>query len=251
MPAQTHYELLGVRDDADTEVIKASYRALIRKHHPDVAGTAGADITGRLNAAYDILSDPSRRRDYDRVLVERTPATEQRATPRPPTPPSYTPPPRRRTDPEPPDLGTYTNVRDAFEHFESSKPWTRTRFRFWLWSWVGSGVTLTLASMFLVWAALLDPHATLPLRGLPVPLVVLAIIVAVMPNPPIWPKVALLLLAVITGLAALGTGQLTGLVDAVGYPATIASALLGPSVLMLRVTGVRALELWRVRPTAP
>lgn len=251
MSAQTYYEILGLRDDADAEVIKASYRALIRKYHPDVAGDAGADITGRLNLAYDVLSNPSDRRDYDRTLAANAPPEAKPSAPKPSTPPSYATPPRRRTDPEPPDLGTYSNVRDAFERFESSKPWTRTRFRFWLWSWVGAVATLALASVFLIWGAFMDPNATLPLRGLPIPLVALALIVAVLPSPPIWPKVALLLLAVVTGLAALGTGQLSGLVDAVGYPAMIASALLGPSVLILRVTGVRALELWRVRPTAP
>lgn len=57
------YELLGVRADASGEQIKSAYRALARTMHPDRGGTAG---TFRLlREAYETLSDPVRRAEYD------------------------------------------------------------------------------------------------------------------------------------------------------------------------------------------
>ncbi len=61
------YEVLQVSPRAEPEVIESAYRRLSRKHHPDVNGDSGAAYQQqRLNAAYAILSDPTRRRDYDR-----------------------------------------------------------------------------------------------------------------------------------------------------------------------------------------
>jgi molecular chaperone DnaJ len=60
------YEILGVRRDAAPAEIKAAYRRLARTLHPDVNGDAAdqerfKEITG----AYEILSDPAKRRRYD------------------------------------------------------------------------------------------------------------------------------------------------------------------------------------------
>jgi curved DNA-binding protein CbpA len=61
-----HYKLLQVDPGADLEVIKAAYKALARKLHPD------DDFTGieeyhlkELTRAYKILSDPDQRKAYD------------------------------------------------------------------------------------------------------------------------------------------------------------------------------------------
>ncbi|HEX7382139.1 MAG TPA: J domain-containing protein [Nevskiaceae bacterium] len=93
----THYETLKVAQDAPPEVIRAAYRALSQKHHPDRhAEDIHAERTMQfINAAYDVLSDPVRRRDYDRQMagsesaasVSRTPSraestTSRRADPR-------------------------------------------------------------------------------------------------------------------------------------------------------------------------
>ncbi|MGO1542965.1 MAG: molecular chaperone DnaJ [Gulosibacter sp.] len=61
-----HYETLGVSQDASQDEIKKAYRKLARKLHPDVnpsaeAGEKFKDVT----AAYDTLSDPQRRKQYD------------------------------------------------------------------------------------------------------------------------------------------------------------------------------------------
>ncbi|MFN3943526.1 MAG: J domain-containing protein [Allosphingosinicella sp.] len=60
------YDVLGVTPGAEEVVIEAAYRALMKKYHPDQAGDgqAGRAAT-RINAAYAVLKDPTRRADYD------------------------------------------------------------------------------------------------------------------------------------------------------------------------------------------
>jgi TonB family protein len=68
----SHYESLNVTRDAPTEVIRAAYKSLSQKHHPDknVGNQAAADTMSRLNAAYTVLSDPEQRKQYDLQMVE-------------------------------------------------------------------------------------------------------------------------------------------------------------------------------------
>lgn len=62
------YETLGVSRNASAEEIKRAYRALARKHHPDVAeDKAQAEHRFKeINEAYEVLSDPRKREQYDR-----------------------------------------------------------------------------------------------------------------------------------------------------------------------------------------
>jgi hypothetical protein len=66
-----YYELLGVDRTASEAEIKSAYRSLARALHPDMGGTAG---TFRLlREAYETLSDPVRRAEYDNDAVQAQP----------------------------------------------------------------------------------------------------------------------------------------------------------------------------------
>lgn len=74
-PRKTLYDLLEVSPDASPEVIRAAYRQLALKYHPDKqpdgrARQQAEERMKQINAAYDILSDPARRAEYDYRLRE-------------------------------------------------------------------------------------------------------------------------------------------------------------------------------------
>src|SRR5664280_1509992 len=57
------YEVLQVQPSAEAEVVRAAYRVLARKYHPDLGGDATRMVA--LNDAWDVLGDPARRAAYD------------------------------------------------------------------------------------------------------------------------------------------------------------------------------------------
>ncbi|HEX6331642.1 MAG TPA: molecular chaperone DnaJ [Actinomycetota bacterium] len=60
------YEILGVGRDASAEDIKKAYRRLAREYHPDVnPDSVAEDRFKEVSAAYEILSDPQKRQQYD------------------------------------------------------------------------------------------------------------------------------------------------------------------------------------------
>lgn len=60
------YETLGVDRDASFDEIKKAYRKLARSFHPDVnPDPKMADKFKEITAAYEILSDPDKRQNYD------------------------------------------------------------------------------------------------------------------------------------------------------------------------------------------
>jgi curved DNA-binding protein CbpA len=64
---KTHYDTLQVSHNASQEVITVAYRSLSHKYHPDKnSGDLNAqDIMKLINVAYEVLSDPDKRKDYD------------------------------------------------------------------------------------------------------------------------------------------------------------------------------------------
>lgn len=104
-----HYERLGVDRDATPSELRRAYRKLASRHHPD---RNGDDVEGatrkmvELNEAFDVLSDPVKRFDYNRSLdraAERRPAgqgstagkTTRRSQQSPSAPPPADDPVRR------------------------------------------------------------------------------------------------------------------------------------------------------------
>ena len=62
-----YYETLGVPKSASADDIKSSFRKLARKHHPDLAKDkkAAEEKFKEINEAYEVLSDPEKRKKYD------------------------------------------------------------------------------------------------------------------------------------------------------------------------------------------
>ena len=69
MPSEKRdlYKVLGVARDAGADVLKKAYRKLARRHHPDVnpGDKAAEEKFKEISEAYDVLSDPAKRRNYD------------------------------------------------------------------------------------------------------------------------------------------------------------------------------------------
>jgi molecular chaperone DnaJ len=61
--AKDYYETLGVPKSATADEIKKAYRRLARKHHPDAGGSE--DKFKEVGEAYEVLSDPEKRSQYD------------------------------------------------------------------------------------------------------------------------------------------------------------------------------------------
>jgi DnaJ-class molecular chaperone len=73
MAARDYYIILGVASDETEQGVRAAFRELAKRHHPDHVGPEGAAPFREVAEAYEVLGDPSRRRQYDESL-KRGPA---------------------------------------------------------------------------------------------------------------------------------------------------------------------------------
>lgn len=69
-----HYRTLGLTHTADTNAIRAAYRALAKQYHPDVSKLPDANERFvAITEAYEVLSDPRSRDRYDRTRESPSP----------------------------------------------------------------------------------------------------------------------------------------------------------------------------------
>ena len=69
----THYDNLKVARDAPIEVIRAAYKSLSQKYHPDKNPNdpKASHIMSIINTSYDVLSDPIKKHEYDLWLADQ------------------------------------------------------------------------------------------------------------------------------------------------------------------------------------
>ena len=97
MAVSNHYDTLGLLPTADDVVIKAAYKALAQKHHPDKHKTHKELHTQRMadiNAAFAVLGPKAKRKAYDERLAKAGPA--------PKAPTRHAPEPASEAAPSPP-----------------------------------------------------------------------------------------------------------------------------------------------------
>jgi DnaJ-class molecular chaperone len=85
MPAKNYYVVLGVSRDESPAGIRTAYHELARRMHPDITGPADTSRFQEINEAYEVLSDPDRRRAHDRDFGEPERGTEVPVRHQPPS----------------------------------------------------------------------------------------------------------------------------------------------------------------------
>jgi len=70
---KNYYKILQVDKDASPEIIKVAYKLLVKKNHPDLKEGSEKQIAEEnikeINEAYDVLSDPLKKSEYDLNLI--------------------------------------------------------------------------------------------------------------------------------------------------------------------------------------
>ncbi len=86
---KTHYEVLGLAQDASPDEIKRRFRELALKYHPDRNRDRPEfhELFIRINGAYEVLNDPNRRAAYDLNLRDEARRAAARKATAPPPPP--------------------------------------------------------------------------------------------------------------------------------------------------------------------
>ena len=78
---KNYYKILQVDKDASPEIIKVAYKLLVKKNHPDLKEGSEKQIAEEkikeINEAYDVLSNPEEKAEYDLNLINEFISQEQ------------------------------------------------------------------------------------------------------------------------------------------------------------------------------
>lgn len=66
-----HYKTLDILKNANNKEIKIAYRRLARKYHPDRNSKVSDEIMKNINIAFEVLSDPEKRKQYDETNFKK------------------------------------------------------------------------------------------------------------------------------------------------------------------------------------
>lgn len=133
---RTHYDNLKVARDAPPEVIRAAYKVLSQRYHPDrnEGDPRAAHAMKIINSSYAVLSDPDRRREHDAWIVKQEAASQK---------PEVDSQPRQQKANPPPQLTRKRSLQGMLKH----------GMRFWP-AYALGGV--------LLWVVISDPAAPKP-----------------------------------------------------------------------------------------
>ena len=81
MKRKSHYTILGISRGETPKGIRAAYLRLVKALHPDRAGDGSSQAFRKVQLAYDVLSDPAKRKSYDETLDRKRPARAWQAEP--------------------------------------------------------------------------------------------------------------------------------------------------------------------------
>jgi len=124
-----YYDILEVAHTASQEVIQNAYKTLAKKYHPDVFQgdkSFAEDQMKRINEAYEVLSDPQKRMEYDRRIKDA---------------------PNSNSDNEETAKNNSSNVADTKEP-EQPKVKQKRKKPFWALSWIFICFLMFLSIMF-------------------------------------------------------------------------------------------------------
>ena len=77
MATRNYYVVLGVASNETEQGVRAAFRDLAKRYHPDHVGPSGAGPFREVAEAYEVLGDPARRRRYDESLQKHPHARER------------------------------------------------------------------------------------------------------------------------------------------------------------------------------
>ena len=77
---KNYYDILEVNKNASPEIIEKAYKTLAKKYHPDLQEESQKESAGEklkeINEAYEILSNPESRANFDKILLDTTISSE-------------------------------------------------------------------------------------------------------------------------------------------------------------------------------